>query len=226
MRPTSTVGRARTPDGGEVLLTVRDGIYTLRVDGRELMSSRAHGSEEALAELTCAAIRRRRAPRVLVGGLGMGYTLRAALDRLAADAWVCVAELMVAVVAWNRGPLAELARRPLDDRRVHAAAIDVVDALEGAASRGGLLDAVLLDVDNGPEPLTLPANRRLYDTQGVDLVRRALRPGGVLGLWSADPEPRYERRLSRSGFRVEVHRRRARGAGSGPQHVIYLAQRR
>lgn len=225
MKPTSTLGRERTPGGGELLLTERDGVYTLRVDGRELMSSRAHGSEDALAELGCGAVAGRRAPRVLVGGLGMGYTLRGALERLPADARVVVAEVFLAVVAWNRGVLAELAGRPLADSRVQVVAGDVGDLLAGAAAHGGWFDAVLLDVDNGPEPLSRDGNRRLYDDPGVRLARRALRRGGVLGLWSADPDPGYERRLARAGFAVEAHMRRARGVGGGPRHVVYLARR-
>jgi spermidine synthase len=198
--PWEIVDRARAPDGVELVLARRDREWVVRAGGRVLMSSRAHASEEALARLALA-----RAPRpreVLVGGLGLGFTLRAALDLLPADARVVVAELVPAVVAWNRGPVAELAGRPLDDRRVRVEAADVAVV---AARSAGRLDALLLDVDNGPSALAHAANDRLYGAAGLAALRDALRPGGVLAVWSAGADPRFVARLGRAGFRAEAH---------------------
>lgn len=166
------------------------------------MSSRAHGSEEALARLGCGPIAARAKARVLCGGLGFGFTLRAALDVLPRDARVVAAEVVPAVVAWCRGPLAELAGRPLEDPRVEVVTADVGEVLTARAAR---FDAVLLDVDNGPRALTRAANQALYELDGLEAIREALEPGGVLALWSADPDPDFERRMSRAGFASEAH---------------------
>jgi spermidine synthase len=215
MKPWIELGRARAPGGGELTLHQRDREFVIRVDGAELMSSRVHGSEEALAEVgipTGAA-----APRVLVGGLGMGFTLRAALDAVPARGEVVVAEISDAVVEWNRGPLAELAGAPLADRRV---AVHVGDV--GEAIRGGRFDAILLDVDNSPHALTRPGNDALYSERGLAAARKALRPGGRLAVWSAVRAPAFERRLRRGGYQVSVHSARARGDRGGASHVIYV----
>lgn len=220
MKPQHTLGRATTPDGRELILYERDGAYAIRVDGRELMSSRAHGSEEALARLVLAKLSVR-APRILVGGLGMGYTLRAVLDLTPAAAEVLVAEILPAVVEWNRGHLADLARRPLEDPRVAVEMRDVVAVMsESPAS----FDAVLLDVDNGPAAFTTAANSRLYEASGLALVRRSLRRGGVLGVWSADPDPPFVRRLAGAGFRTEVATVPARSGRKGPMHTLFIAR--
>ncbi len=218
MKPFETLGSVTTRDGLDLVLSERDGVFQIRLDGRELMSSRAHGSEAALARLAQEAIRGVRAPRILVGGLGMGFTLRAALDAFPPSARLVVAEVFPEVVAWNRGPLAHLASRPLSDRRVRVLETDVATALEP-----GRYDAVLLDVDNGPAAFTLESNAGLYTVEGLRRIARSLTPGGVLALWSADVEPAFERRLRRAGLASRRERVPARGPGGGPRHTIYLA---
>ena len=216
MRPQTCLATARASDGRELVLYERAGVYTLRVGGWELMSSRAHGSEEALARVACAHLLSHPAPRVLVGGLGMGYTLAAVLREVGPSAQVAVAEIFPAVIAWNRGVLAPLAGSPLDDPRVQAVAADV-----GTMLRTGFWDAILLDVDNGPAALTVDSNERLYSAAGVKRLATSLRPGGRLVVWSAAREPWFDRRVQEAGLRVRVRRLRARGAGGGPSHWIF-----
>jgi spermidine synthase len=213
------LGQSSTPDGVELSLTRRDREYVILAAGKSLMSSRMHGSEEALAMLACRAARTRPEPSVLIGGLGMGFTLRAALDLLPADATVVVAELVPAVVEWNRGPLGPLAEHPLKDRRVRIEVGDVAGTLR--ASRGRF-DAVLLDVDNGPAAFTASHNTGLYDDQGLAAAKAALTPGGVLAVWSAWDDRRFEQRLKHAGFTVEVERVRGRLKKGGPRHTIFL----
>jgi spermidine synthase len=199
--PWEIVDRARAPDGVELVL-----------------ARRAHGSEDALAILALE-----RAPRtrsVLVGGLGLGFTLRAALDLLPADARVLVAELVPAVVAWNRGPVAELAGRPLDDPRVR---VEGADVAEVAARSPGRFDALLLDVDNGPSALAHAANERLYGAAGLAALRGALRSGGVLAVWSAGADARFLARLGAAGFRTES--RAVAGAPGARRDVVALGVR-
>ncbi|HSD22289.1 MAG TPA: hypothetical protein VLC54_19725, partial [Anaeromyxobacter sp.] len=199
MIPWETVDRARAPDGAELVLARRGDEWAVRAAGHVLMTSRAHGSEEALA---AKALARAAAPRdVLVGGLGLGFTLRAALDRLPPGARVIVAELVPALVAWNRGLVAHLAGRPLDDPRVRVAPGDVLERIAGSA---GAFDAILLDVDNGPAALAHPANDRLYGEAGVRACHTALRRRGVLAVWSAGQDARYLARLERAGFTAEA----------------------
>ena len=219
MIPWQKLGAARAPEGGELVLYQRDDEFVIRVNGLELMSSRAHGSEERLAELACGGLRPE--ARVLIGGLGMGFTLAAALARLPASATVVVAEIVPAVVEWNRGPLAHLAGRPLDDRRATVEVSDVGRLLRGSTRRW---DAVLLDVDNGPQALTRKANHTLYGEQGLKLTRSVLRPGGTLAVWSAASNDRFARTLRWVGFTVEVHDVPARGRAGGPLHTIFLAR--
>ncbi|WP_242360993.1 spermidine synthase [Anaeromyxobacter sp. SG17] len=220
MIPWETVDRARAPDGAELVLSRRGEEWSVRAAGRVLMTSRTHGSEEALA---AAALARVRAPRnVLVGGLGLGFTLRAALDRLPPGARVVVAELVPALVRWNRGPVAHLAGRPLDDARVHVAEGDVLEHL--TAGRGAW-DAILLDVDNGPSALAHPANDRLYGEAGVRACRDALRAGGALAVWSAGQDPRYVARLGRAGVAAEAIAAPARGDAGGVRHVVIVGVR-
>jgi spermidine synthase len=201
-------------------LTRRDREYIILADGKPLMSSRMHGSEEALATLACRRARTLEDPRVLVGGLGMGFTLRAALNVLPPDATVIVAELVPAVVEWNRGPLAPLAERPLEDRRVRVFEGDVLDALRQNRAR---LDAVILDVDNGPAAFTASSNSVLYSNEGIATARAALKDTGVLAVWSAWDDRKFEQRLRYSGFAVEVTRVRARLNKGGPRHTLFLA---
>ncbi|MDQ0473348.1 hypothetical protein [Labrys wisconsinensis] len=219
MIPWSELDRAETPDGGRLRLMQRGTEFSIMLGATELMNSRLSGSEQALAALACAALRGRARPRLLIGGLGMGFTLRAALAGLGPQAEVVVAELIPAVVDWGRGPLAELFAGCLEDPRVGIAVGDV-----GALIRAGhaAYDAILLDVDNGPQGLTHQGNDALYDLTGLGAARAALRPGGVLAVWSSGPDPAFTRRLATAGFAVEAVRTRANGARGGARHVIWI----
>lgn len=222
MKPLQWLARTSTPDGSDMALTLRDTEYVILVGGKPLMSSRMHGSEEALAALACADARLRKHPRVLVGGLGMGFTLRATLDLLPPGATVIVAELVPAVVDWNRTHLAPLAGRPLDDPRVQVEMGDVGALLRRERAA---FDAILLDVDNGPESFTTGSNDTLYDNAGVAAAHAALRKGGRLAVWSAWEDRKFEQRLRHYGFTVTVERVRARLKQGGPRHTIFVATR-
>jgi len=219
VKPWDLLGRTATPDGDELTLMQRSGELVIFANGKPLMSSRMHGSEEALATLACAQARLLDAPSVLVGGLGMGFTLRATLDTLPPSATVIVAELLPAVVDWNRGVLGPLAGEPLRDRRVSVALGDVSETLR---AHRHAFDVVLLDVDNGPAAFTSPANGALYGDRGLALIHRALKPGGVLAVWSAWEDRKSEQRLRYRQFRVKVERVRARLKRGGPRHTIFL----
>jgi len=215
-----TLDRARATDGTEIVLARRDREYAIRVDGQVLMSSESHGSEEKLAELGCAGLRAVPRARVLVGGLGMGFTARAALDLLAADARVDVVELVGAVVAWNRDVIGHLARAPLLDPRLRLVERDVAEAI---ADADGRYDAILLDVDNGPEALTSFQNKHLYTEAGLAKARRALGPAGILAVWSVFDAPAFTARLRAAGFDVDVEQVWAHGT-SGARHAVWLAR--
>ena len=221
VKPWELLGEAQTPDGETLTLMRQDHEVVILASGKPLMSSRMHGSEEALASLSCGHLARADAPVVLVGGLGMGFTLRATLDLLPPSATIVVAELIPAVVEWNRGPIAALARQPLEDRRVEVAINDVLVTLRGSAHR---FDAVLLDVDNGPDAFTTSTNAPLYRDQGLTTIRSALKPAGVLAVWSAWEDRKFEQRLRYHGFAVEVHRVRGRLKKGGPHHTIFLGR--
>ncbi len=219
MIPWKELGRASIPgEAAPLILAQRDTEYVIRIGANALMSSRAHGSEEALAELACARIAGRTNARVLIGGLGMGFTLAAALGSLPANARVVVAELMPAVIEWNRGPLAHLANRPLEDQRVTVHAGDVAAVISNERSA---FDAILLDVDNGPNGLTRASNDGLYSAAGLAAALRALRVGGVFGVWSVAPDDEFSRRLGRVGFEVEEEIVRARRTKGG-RHTLWL----
>jgi spermidine synthase len=223
MTPWELVDSAPAPGSGEALRLYRRGAeFSIRVQSCELMNSRVHSSEDTLAELACARIADRPRPRVLIGGLGMGYTLAAALHRLGAEAKVVVAELVPAVVGWNKGLLAHLAGHPLKDRRVAVREIDVVQILEEEPQR---YDAIVLDVDNGPAGLVRTGNDWLYARAGLDAARAALRPKGVLAVWSAVPDRIFTQRLRRAGFEVDQVSVRARGSRGGRPHTIWIAER-
>ena len=210
---------ATVPDGGGELRLMRRGTeYSIMAGAIELMNSRLSGSEQALATLACARLAARPAAHVLIGGYGMGFTLRAALGALGPQARVAVAELVPQVVDWARGPMASLSAGSLDDPRLTVRLGDVADAMAH-----GPYDAILLDVDNGPEGLSRRANDRLYDDSGLAIARRALAAGGVLAVWSSAPSPSFSRRLRRAGFTVEEVQVRATGAKRGARHVIWLA---
>ena len=221
MKRQTLIDQTTTLDGKEILLYERDGVYTIRVDGLELMSSRAHGSEEAMARLALDEVDAAR-PRVLVGGLGMGFTLRAVLDELQPAGRVTVAELLPAVVRWNRDHIGHLADEPLDDPRVTLIGDDVARII-ATASRS--FDAILLDVDNGPAALTDRRNRWLYSPRGLTAARRSLAAGGILAVWSASPDRRFERTLARAGFQVRIETVSARAGAKGPRHTIFVARR-
>jgi len=217
------IGETCTADGNSMWLTKRDEEYVVLLNGKTLMSSRMHGSEEALATAGCRHLRTAERPRVLVGGLGMGFTLRAALDVLPADAIVTVAELVPAVVEWNRGPLSPLAGHPLRDRRVR---IDLNDVGFTLRANPGGFDAVLLDVDNGPRAFTTEANQGLYDNAGVAAAYAALRDEGVLAVWSAWEDRKFEQRLRYHGFIAHTERVRARLKKGGAHHTVFLGFKR
>ena len=226
MNPWQLLGRAQTPDGGaELVLYQRDSEFSIKADNLELMNSRTYGSEETMAKLGCQNLAKHPRPRVLIGGLGMGYSVRTALDILGKDARVVVAELVPAVVEWNRGVLAHLAGRPLDDGRVELHEADVVQLIKTA---GGSYDAIMLDVDNGPEAIVRKGNDWLYSIPGLTTTYAALRRGGTLAIWSAGPQPAFVRRLRRAGFEVAEVKVRARGASNrkgGAHHVVWIATR-
>lgn len=246
MKPFRLLDSVVTRDGVELTLHQRGEAFYIQIDGYDLMSSRAHGSEDELARLALSEVRVEPRTgngaggagggglRVLVGGLGMGFTLRATLDVLGKrseagrNAEVVVAEAFPAVVEWNRGPLAHLAGRPLADRRVRVVEGDVGERLAEAAEAGAearAFDAILLDVDNGPEAITLQGNAGLYTDRGLARTYRALAPGGALAVWSAHDEPRFVKRLRKAGFRVTTHRVSERHGGKGGRHTIFVGTR-
>jgi spermidine synthase len=212
MKPTRLLGRAAAPDGTPLTLHEHDGTLSIRAGGVELMSSRQHYSEERLAEVACAGLGDRRRAAVLIGGLGLGFTLRASLRQLAADATVVVVELVPEVIAWNREASLGLAADVIDDPRVQVVTGDVGEVLAGSRGR---FDAVMLDVDNGPRGLTAAANDGLYVATGLGAARAALRPGGRLAVWSAGPDQRFADRMEEAGFAVEVVKARTHPQGGG-----------
>ncbi|MBB5212632.1 spermidine synthase [Microbulbifer hydrolyticus] len=225
MKPWIELGTAQIPnDGGVLTLRQRDQEFSISLSGPrgELMNSRRFNSEQQLSVLGCAHLKSHKGARVVVGGMGMGYTLAAALDVLSPDASVIVADLIPEVVEWNRGPLGECAGRPLDDNRV---GVHIGDVAELLVNRSGEYDAVLLDVDNGPEGLTHSDNNWLYSVEGTSSIYRSLRPGGVLAVWSASPDTFYVGRLKKAGFRVEVKTVRER-PGKGARHAIFVARKK
>jgi spermidine synthase len=223
MRPWETLAEAVAPDGQSLVLRRRGDEYLIRVGGWDLMSSRDDSSARALATVGCGALGRRSGLHVLIGGLGMGYSLAAACELLPDDAVIEVAELVPAVLEWNRGPLADLAGRPLDDPRVR---VHLGDVGERIADARGELDAILLDVDNGPDPLAHDHNARLYGRAGLRAAHRALRPGGVHAVWSYSDTGDFARVLERAGFEASVHRVANRGRDRGRTHAIWLGRRR
>lgn len=220
--PWALIDRAHMPGGGgELRLRRRGAEFAIMSGNIELMNSRLSGSEEALATMTCARLRDRPRPQILIGGLGMGFTLRASLAELGPEARIVVAELVPAIVAWAQGPMAEIFDGSLEDPRVSISQGDVGHLIR---SRPSAYDAILLDVDNGPEGLTRKANDRLYDWEGLSAAQTALRPGGMLAVWSSGPNQNFTERLRKMRFGVDVVRVRARGT-RGARHVIWIATR-
>ena len=222
MNAFELLGEALTQDGTAMKLVRRGNEYIILANGKSLMSSRMHGSEEALANFACLRARTMEEPVVLIGGLGMGFTLRATLDLLPPDAQVVVAELVPEIVEWNRGPLGPLASHPLKDKRVRIEINDVANALRARAAQ---FDAVLLDVDNGPSAFTDSNNAGLYDDRGIAAAFSALKMDGVLAVWSAREDRKFQQRLSYGKFTVETHGVRARLKQGGPRHTIFLAHK-
>ena len=222
MIPRELLGTARVPGGGEELRLFRRGAdFMIVLNRNELMNSRMSGSEEALATMTLDRLGKRDA-HLLVGGYGMGFTLRAALGQLSATGKATVVELVPEIIAWARNDMAGLTGDCLDDPRVVLTIGDVASAI----AAGGGYDAILLDVDNGPDGLTRDANDRLYSARGLAAARTALRPGGILAVWSAAPDRHFTRRLSDAGFAVDEIALPARANGKGPRHVIWFAAKR
>ncbi|HEY4921147.1 MAG TPA: spermidine synthase [Xanthobacteraceae bacterium] len=222
MIPWSLLDTAQVPGGGELRLKRRGAEFSIMLGQIELMNSRLSRSEEALGTVACERIRTRERPRILIGGLGMGFTLRAALAVLGTEARIIVAELVPPVLTWARGPLAEVFGKSLTDPRVSICEGDV----GGLIRRGqSTFDAILLDVDNGPEGLTRKANDTLYNVEGLSAAHAALRPSGVLAVWSSGPNLDFTRRLRKTGFAVDQVRANANGARGGPGHVIWIATR-
>ncbi|RED15755.1 spermidine synthase [Parasphingopyxis lamellibrachiae] len=221
MLTRTLIDTAEIPGGGVLRLMQRGDEFSIMLGANELMNSRLSGSEEALATMSLDRLSGVSEPHLLIGGLGMGFTLRAALASLGPDAQVTVAELVPEVVDWARGPMGEISGGSLDDFRVDIRIADVGDMIR--ANRGAY-HAILLDVDNGPDGLTHECNEGLYDRKGLQAAKAALRPGGLLSIWSAAPHPRFAKRLRDTGFIVEEVRVRARGGGRGAHHIIWFAK--
>ena len=223
MIPWSLLDSARVPgDGGEMLFYRRGSEFSIRVGGYELMNSRAYGSEDALAEMTCERLRDRNRARVLIGGLGMGFTLAGVVARLGKASEIVVAELVPEVVRWNRNEMAEVNGAALADRRVTVIEKDVLQVIR--STKGGF-DAIMLDVDNGPNAMTSKGNDRIYSASGLRAAHGALRENGLLAVWSAGPDPAFAQRLRKAGFTVEELGVRSRGRGGGHRYVIWIGTR-
>ncbi|MCX7356671.1 MAG: MnmC family methyltransferase [Alphaproteobacteria bacterium] len=221
MKPRELLATAQIPGGDELRLYKRDTDFIISLGANELMSSRLRGSEEALALLTCDRLQNIEAPQLLIGGYGMGFTLRAALARLGPQARFTVVELIPEIIEWARGPMAEMAANCLDDPRVELIMRDVSRAIAATERR---FDAILLDVDNGPEGLVREENNHIYSLLGLQEAKRALKPGGVLAIWSAAQDERFARRLKHAGFQVEEVMVRAGRGGKGARHIIWFAK--
>jgi len=222
MLPWIHIDTAKAPGGGDMRLIRRGDEFSIMLGNIALMNSRLSGSEEAMAQLSARRLANVEAPEILIGGLGMGFTLRAALDAFTARAQITVAELVPAVAQWARGPMGELFGDCLDDRRV---SIEITDAGAMIRTAQRAYDAILLDTDNGPEGLTRPANDALYSQAGLAAALRALRPGGHLAIWSQGPDEKFTKRLQRAGFETSEERVRAHRGKRGARHVIWFAQK-
>jgi spermidine synthase len=223
MLPWTLLGTSSIPgDTGEMRLYQRGSEFSIRVNSYELMNSRLHGSEDALSSLTAERLGERKRPRVLIGGLGMGFTLNAVLRDFGPEAEVEISELVPAVVAWHRGPLRAVSGEALDDPRVTVRETDIAEILR---TEKAAYDAILLDVDNGPSGLTSRANDRLYTVAGLRTAHSALRPGGLLAVWSAGADPAFTRRLQQAGFAVEEVPVRGHRNSKGPRYLIWVARR-
>ena len=223
VKPFRNLAQTRTPDGSQFTLHEHDGEYFLKLNGRQLMSTTSTSSELLLAQIPCQAIYRQPDPRVLIGGLGLGFSLKRVLELIGRRGRVQVAELLPEVVAWNREFLAEINGRLLDDPRTEVLIEDVYEVIHRAGP--GAYDVILLDVDNGPTSFVQRDNSRLYDRRGFGLLRRALKPEGAVAFWSAEPERFFPEKLERAGFTVEAHPAKAHERSKRAAHVIYVARK-
>ena len=219
MKPLERLGEARTPDGTLLQLFRHDGAYLIRADGVELMSTRRHHSEDKLAEVACAPLAAKRGVRVLIGGLGLGFTMREALRQLGPDAEVVVAELVAEVIEWNANPDYALSAEAMRDPRVRIVHDDVSKVLR---KNVGGFDAIMLDTDNGPEGMIMKENSRLYATRGIAATMAALKPGGTIVYWSVSDDPDFKHALEGAGLEVKAMKVRAH-VTSGPFHTLYIA---
>jgi spermidine synthase len=222
MIPWVHLDSAKVPGGDEFKLMQRGDEFWIMVGTNPLMTSRMSGSEEVLADVTCTPLAGKPGASVLIGGLGMGFTLRRAQALLGKDAAIVVAELVPGIIAWARGPLTPVFKGSLDDPRTSIVEADVGKVIGESKAR---YDAILLDVDNGPEGLSRPGNDRLYGARGLASAKAALRPGGVLAIWSAHPDDAFTKRLKQAGFSVEEVKARANGKRGGSRHLIWLARK-
>ena len=220
MKPWITVGEALSPDGTRLELVEHDGEYIIRADDLPLMSTRVHFSEIELARLVCNKLRP--GAKVMIGGLGLGYTLRAALDLIPKDGKAVQVELVPEVIEWNKGPLAQFAEHPLDDKRTELVQNDVSKVIKNARNE---YDSIMLDVDNGPSPLVSERNAWLYTDHGLGAIRSALKNGGRVAIWSADDEPRFVSRMKRNGFRAQKHEIQAHKGKGGIRHLIFTGRK-
>ena len=219
MKPLERLGEARTPNGTVIALYRHDGAYLIRADGVELMSTRRHLSEDRLAEVACAPLRERPSVRVLIGGLGLGFTLRAALEQLREDAEILVAELLAEVIEWNADQRYGLSVDALAEPRVRVVQDDVFAVLR---ANPGAFDAIMLDTDNGPDGMLMSENAPLYARQGIGMTVAALRTGGAVVYWSVGDDPKFVRALRGAGLSVTTERIRAHST-TGPMHTLYVA---
>lgn len=222
MKPKITIATALTQDGGKMVLYQHDRDFSIEINGQDLMNSRQHESELELAKLGCAHLAANKAPSILIGGLGLGYTLRQVLDMLSLQAEVVVAELMSAVVEWNREFLRELNGRSLEDDRVVIKTGDIVELISRSKGR---FDAILLDIDNGPSAMTNSGNARLYDFEGIMACRHALRKQGCLAVWSAEPSKKFEQLLMNCHFHVRRFRVPAYKGSKSQSHFVWVASK-
>lgn len=221
MLPWKLIAKARVPgDNGELILQQRGDEYSIRVDGYELMNTRVHGSEDALAEIACSKLKDASRAQVLIGGLGMGFTLAAVLKAIGPKGTATVAELVPEVVEWNRGPMGAASGQPLSDARTVVKVMDVADVIRQSK---GAFDAILLDVDNGPTSLVAKGNDRLYTVAGLRAAHAALRPNGVLAVWSSADDAAFTKRLNQNGFTAQIEKVGSSGKSRGPRYWVWTA---
>ncbi|HSG42004.1 MAG TPA: MnmC family methyltransferase [Anaerolineales bacterium] len=220
MKPTIKLATIKTPDGGEMVLYKHDHDFSIQINGHELMNNRQHESEMELARLGCAHLTGKQKPQVMIGGLGMGYTLRQTLDMLSSDAKVVVSELLPAVFNWNQDFLGELNNHPLDDQRAEIIIGDIYQLLSQSKNK---FDTILLDIDNGPSAIVDSNNQRLYTPTGIQLCRQALRNKGCLAVWSGNPSKAFEQVLTSCGFHVQQYQLKPYKRSKKASYFVWVA---